>query len=115
MHMKIWTTIFSSLALVSAASAVDWTAGTGDWNVGANWSGGAVPSGTTARIINGGTAQISADVPSTAGGNSTLRLVVGNSTAGGTVTQTAGNYNAGATHLERMATIPVYTIYRVVL
>ncbi len=47
---------------VASAGAVEWTAGTGDFDTGSNWSSGDVPStGEEALINNGGTAQYSAD------------------------------------------------------
>lgn len=43
--------------LAGSASASVWSAGIGDWGVGANW-GGTVPDGTTAYVNNGGTATV---------------------------------------------------------
>ena len=62
------TTALAAITL-SAASAADWT-GTNstDWNTGANWSGGAVPTGQNAIINNGASgniATISADISAT--------------------------------------------------
>lgn len=54
------TTALTVAAIAAApAYAADWTAGTGDWHDGANWTGGIAPRWSDFAIINnGGTAQI---------------------------------------------------------
>lgn len=51
--------VFGASALVpSMAGAIDWSGTTGPFTDPANWTGGVVPSATTATIANGGTANI---------------------------------------------------------
>jgi outer membrane autotransporter protein len=54
------TTALTVAAIAAApAYAADWTAGTGDWHAGANWTGGIAPRWSDFAIINnGGTALI---------------------------------------------------------
>ena len=59
--VTIFLGLLSGPALVAAT--IDWNAASGDWSVGGNWSGSAVPlSGDTARINNGGLASVSSNV-----------------------------------------------------
>ncbi|MCH8327254.1 MAG: autotransporter-associated beta strand repeat-containing protein, partial [Candidatus Marinimicrobia bacterium] len=48
------------LLTVSQAMAGSWTAGTADWQTGANWAGGVPGASDSAIITNGGTAQLTA-------------------------------------------------------
>jgi T5SS/PEP-CTERM-associated repeat protein len=65
--------LVASLTLLSPAAAIDWIGAVGDFNDGANWQGGDVPSsGDEALINNGGTAQLNGDADMQA-----LRLGVG--------------------------------------
>ena len=52
--------IFLSLVPGLRAATINWTnAGTGNWAISNNWSSGTVPgAGDLARIVNGGTAQV---------------------------------------------------------
>lgn len=55
-------TLIFALALLLPAStfAVNWIGGTGDWNVGANWSSGSIPISTEVVNINSGICTIPA-------------------------------------------------------
>jgi autotransporter-associated beta strand protein len=80
-----------SLVLTPAGTTA-FTAANGNWNTPGNWSGGAVPSGNTTAIINGGAAaNISASVPGVSGD-----VAVGSSTAG-TLNISAGSLGVANT------------------
>ncbi|MEM9479009.1 MAG: hypothetical protein AAGA58_05020 [Verrucomicrobiota bacterium] len=99
----------------SPITSFNWIAGTDDYQTGANWSGGAVPSGAnTATIANGGTAQATSsdvraevlsigDVTTGQGGNlevTGVNVEIGNSLAIGAAGQSFlgnGTLDASAT------------------
>ncbi len=84
-------------------SAAAWTAGTGNWTTGSNWSGGTPNSGTDADISNGGTALLPEGASGASlntylgfSGNGSLNISGGNLTVANNVTlgflaATAGN------------------------
>jgi len=84
-----FTVLFDSHQL----SAATWTAGTGNWTTGSNWSGGTPNSGTNADISNGGTALLpegasgaSFDTYLGFSGNGSLIISGGNLTVANNVT-----------------------------
>lgn len=84
-------TFLSSAFLVHTASAVDFNwnvAGPADWNVGTNWDPEGPPAGglgNNAFVNNGGTAELSADMPGIQDPN-----VGSGADSSGTLNQTAG-------------------------
>jgi autotransporter-associated beta strand protein len=96
------------LALGQGARGDTWILGSvGDWSVATNWSGGVVPSGNVAEVING-TAIVSSTVPSVveawAGNNGVAGDIL--VTSGGTLAVTgwlvAGRAGSGNTPLSRL-------------
>jgi PEP-CTERM motif len=51
-----------ALVVTAEAATIEWNVGggSGDWNDGTNWTGGAVPTGPTTRIQSNGTVNLSA-------------------------------------------------------
>ena len=83
--LKRLTVALTVLCLFESAWAADWTAGTGNWFTGGNWSSGVPTAGDFVTINNGGTAQIGA------AGAVASQVIMGN-TGGesGTISITAG-------------------------
>ena len=74
-------------------------AGTGDWSVGSNWSGGAVPtSRVNADIYDGGTATI------TTTGDICSSLTLGNTAGSGAVAMTGGIFSPGCEYVGETGT-----------
>ncbi len=67
-----------------------WTGGTGNWNVGSNWSSGSVPTGDQVIEINNGTPTLNVNFAVTTGSltlNSPSTLIIG---PGATLSKTGG-------------------------
>src|ERR1700691_1251000 len=92
---SVLTTTMVGILLVSmsvgslrsqAQTAVSWTGGTGDWNLGSNWSGGVVPNNGGGKTYNVTVGSGSAQETVTLNLNTTISDLTLGTTSGSGVT-----------------------------